>query len=121
MSPGLVELMDDAAHLVIEGQTDHAEGEDACPEHGCTPSSHHCGCCTSVAMAAPSAVLWVRGASLALRQDLPGMDRVGPTGVRVLIERPPDRLSFGAPGVVRPSLDGLAARRPVRAVVRRRA
>lgn len=89
MSPGLVELMDDVAHYLVEGQTDHAEGEEACPEHGCTPFSHHCGCCTSVAMAAPSTVVCVRGSSLRLRQVLPPMDRVGPTGVRALIERPP--------------------------------
>lgn len=89
MSPGLVELVDDAAHYVLEGRTDHAEGADACPEHGCAPSSHHCGCCTSIAMAATSAVVQVRGPRLARQLTVAETTATGPSGVRTLIERPP--------------------------------
>jgi len=89
MSPGLVELVDDAAHYVLEGRTDHAEGADACPEHGCAPSSHHCGCCTSIAMAATSAAVHVRGPLLGLGLPVAEPTAVGPSGVRTLIERPP--------------------------------
>lgn len=89
MSPGLVELVDDATHYVLEGRTNHAEGEDACPEHGCAPSSHHCGCCTSIAMAATSAAVRVRGPLLGLGAPVAETTAVGPSGVRTLIERPP--------------------------------
>ena len=89
MSPGLVELVDDATHYVLEGRTDHAEGEDACPEHGCAPSSHHCGCCTSIAMVATSAAVHVRGPLLRLGLPVAEATAAGPAGVRTLIERPP--------------------------------
>lgn len=89
MSPGLVELVDDATHYVLEGRTDHAEGEDACPEHGCAPSSHHCGCCTSIAMAATSAAVRVRGPLLGLGLPVAETTATGPSGVRTPIERPP--------------------------------
>ncbi len=46
--PGTGELLQDAAHLVFEGRTDHVDGHDPCPEHGCTPIDHHCSCCSSL-------------------------------------------------------------------------
>lgn len=50
--PGFGELIEDGAHLVLEGRTDHDEGEVPCPEHGCAPTSHHCSCCASASIEA---------------------------------------------------------------------
>ncbi len=54
MTPGVVEIMENAAHLFTEGHLAHvaADGdqhEPAGPEHGCTPIFHSCGCHASLA------------------------------------------------------------------------
>ena len=89
LSPGLVELLDDAAHLALEGHTDHVDGEDACPEHGCTPGSHHCGCCTSIAVAgAPSAAAVPFSRAIQRRWSI-DLVRRGPEGATSRLRRPP--------------------------------
>jgi len=89
MSPGLVELVDDAGHVLLEGHTDCEEDGDECCGTGCTPTSHHCGCCISIAMAPASVSCDVDGPNYAqsLRAPLPEED--GPSGVRSELERPP--------------------------------
>ena len=54
MTPGAVEILENAAHLVTEGHLAHVapdgdRHEPAGPEHGCTPVFHHCGCHASLA------------------------------------------------------------------------
>jgi hypothetical protein len=86
--PGVGELFEDAAHLVLDGATDHGEHE-PCPEHGCTPTAHHCSCCASAVVAqlvshpAPIAPV-VAGEAL----EWPSEERERP-GIARRISRPP--------------------------------
>ncbi|MCB9680611.1 MAG: hypothetical protein H6733_03995 [Alphaproteobacteria bacterium] len=61
--PGAEEIVESIVHLVHDGHLPHSEAHAAqassehCPddaEHGCTPLSHHCGCCVSLAALPPS-------------------------------------------------------------------
>lgn len=89
MSPAIVEVVEDGAHLVLDGQTDHAEDADACPEHGCTPTSHHCACCISIALAGASIVAGVPASDASRRGWALDPDLTGPRGVLTELERPP--------------------------------
>ena len=89
-SPGLVELAEDAAHLRLAGHTEHGDDADEeCSEHGCTPASHHCGCCASIAMAAPTDGAIVRHADRTPQTWAAEVPPAGPSGVRDPLERPP--------------------------------
>lgn len=58
--PGVGELVEDAVHVALdEHGRGHASGEIPCPEHGCTPTSHHCSCCVSLSVdaVAPQALV----------------------------------------------------------------
>ena len=89
LSPGFVELLDDGAHLLVMGHTDHAEEGGGCTEHGCTPASHHCACCTSIAIATAPGAATVRRAERTTRAWAFEVEADGPAGVRMLLERPP--------------------------------
>lgn len=90
MSPGLVELAEDGVHLALDGQTDHAEGEDACPEHGCAPTSHRCGCCVAIALGSAVETLpHVPRPTLSWGQFSPCPASTGPLGFVAQLERPP--------------------------------
>jgi hypothetical protein len=61
--PGSEVLVETVAHLVHDGHLPHSDqhdqvaGSEDCDdsdEHGCTPLSHHCGCCASLAAIPPS-------------------------------------------------------------------
>ncbi len=54
MMPGAFELLENAAHVAVEGHLAHAaaagdEHDPTGPEHGCTPIFHSCGCHASLA------------------------------------------------------------------------
>ena len=60
MMPGLVEVMENATHLVAEGHLAHSVAQDdqhepTGPEHGCTAVFHLCGCHSSLAFVATRA------------------------------------------------------------------
>ncbi len=89
MSPGFVELIEDAAHLVVVGQSEHADPGHGCPEHGCTPASHHCGCCASLPMVPPSMTADLGAPAELGTPWLQDSERGGPQGFRTQLERPP--------------------------------
>lgn len=54
MMPGVFELLENAAHVALEGHLAHAaaagdQHDPTGPEHGCTPIFHACGCHASLA------------------------------------------------------------------------
>lgn len=79
--PGVSELVDDAMHVALDAHaTDHVAGEEACPEHGCAPTSHHCSCCTSMSLVAPVPAIVVADSHASGEltvHDLPGAERPG--------------------------------------------
>jgi len=89
MSPGLVELAEDSVNIALDGHSDHEEGEDACPEHGCTPLSHHCGCCTSIAVTVAPDVDRVPVSIPVHGTWVSDAHRPGPKGTRARLLRPP--------------------------------
>jgi hypothetical protein len=89
MSPGFVELVEDGAHVLFAGHSDHADGEQSCPEHGCTPSSHRCACCASLPMTSSPSPMVIAAASDVGSIHLPCGDTAGPRGFRTRLERPP--------------------------------
>lgn len=92
MTPGAVEIMENAAHLLSEGHLAHGDAdgdrhEPSGPEHGCTPVFHFCGCHASLAFLGtqppPPTNLRVVGFSRELAPD-PQL-----TGFWPSIDRPP--------------------------------
>lgn len=79
--PGVSEFIEDAVHVAIDSHaSDHVEGEEPCPEHGCAPTSHHCGCCTSMSLAASASanvVAECRASGELVVHGLPGVERPG--------------------------------------------
>lgn len=58
LMPGTAEIVENIAHLLHDGHLAHSashaiaaddEGCSPTTEHGCTPMSHHCSCCVSLA------------------------------------------------------------------------
>lgn len=89
MTPGLLEVFQDGVHLLVDGRTDHAEDAEACSEHGCAPTGHHCDCCASMHMVRPTEVASVPAAAAFSRRSLPAPPDDGPRGVRRRVPRPP--------------------------------
>lgn len=89
MNSGVVEAVQDALHLVLEGSTDHADGEEPCPEHGCTPTSHHCGCCTALVVVPAWFTVRVASAPALVRRWPAAVIADGPQGVQRRLARPP--------------------------------
>lgn len=89
MSPGLLEIVNDAAHELLAGHAKCGDDAGGCCGGGCTPASADCACCITVAVVAPSMSTEVRAPdhSLSLIGALP--DRDGPRGVHAELERPP--------------------------------
>ena len=88
-NPGVVELMQDGVHLLLGGHDDHGDDVPACPEHGCTPTSHRCGCCTAQQIIASSIATDVPGTSPMTYRWATPAQAVGPRGVGSPLLRPP--------------------------------
>jgi hypothetical protein len=88
-TPGVVELVEDGAHWVLDGHTDHAEGETPCPEHGCTPTSHQCGCCVGLQLAHVGARVVVPRAPAGESSWIPSTSGAPRPGVTRGLFRPP--------------------------------
>jgi len=88
MNPGLFEVFQDGMHLIVDGRTDHGGCDQACTEHGCSPTGHHCGCCGTMHMVSPERVASVP-APLAIPVRWPASPEGAPTGVRRRLPRPP--------------------------------
>ena len=63
--PGFGELVETAAHYAKTGHlahsdSDHGDLGDQGAEHGCSPTAHHCACCTAQAVVAPSSQPGIR-------------------------------------------------------------
>ncbi len=89
LSPGLMELIEDGVHLVTDGHDDHAEGERACPEHGCAPTSHRCECCVAHPVLASRAANEVPNAPMRSHRWIEPAPHEGPRGVSRSLLRPP--------------------------------
>lgn len=55
MAPGLGELAESVAHLIVAGHVAHTDAghgdfDDQGSEHGCGTTQHRCGCCASQAV-----------------------------------------------------------------------
>ncbi len=90
--PGIVEVLENASHLVTEGHAAHAQAEGdkhepSGPEHGCTPTFHLCGCHASLAFLGAQSLpaIHLRTVGLPARLDL---DR-GASGFSPAVDRPP--------------------------------
>lgn len=47
--PEFGEAVEQIVHFSVEGSFGHSNGEDGADrEHGCSPTDHHCGCCTNL-------------------------------------------------------------------------
>ena len=91
--PSLAETVELVTHYVSTGHVAHTEpGHGDLPnlgeeEHGCGPTSHHCGCCASISIdlgPPPQATALRVGAG---RLDLPAA--VPSSGVATQLYRPP--------------------------------
>ena len=89
MNSGLMEAFEDGVHLLVDGHTDHAEEEDACPEHGCTPTSHLCDCCHALSIANVSAAVVVLDSSATRHRWAQPAPDAAPRGVSRRLLRPP--------------------------------
>lgn len=92
LMPGVLEVVENASHLLTQGHLAHAaehgdHHDSGGPEHGCTPSLHLCSCHASLVYfqprALPSATLALVGRSK--RLALP----VALSGFRAAIDHPP--------------------------------
>lgn len=80
LTPGAVEILENAAHLATEGHLAHVAPDGdrhrpTGPEHGCTPVFHFCGCHASLAFLGtqppPATSLRIVGLSGQLAPDTP--------------------------------------------------
>lgn len=94
LTPGLVEAVHDTVHQLLEEQAeahaDRADVEDACPEHGCTPLTHHCSCCVSMpAMQTTGPLPPSRALRAQLQTLTPRLGTRGADGISAQLQRPP--------------------------------
>ncbi len=96
MNPTLVEGVGQALHQLVDASTAHADNaghvdhDEGCPEDGCTPVSHHCGCCASVHAIRTPMPTWPQPSLRAVWMGWHlAESREGPHGVALQLERPP--------------------------------
>ena len=88
-APGVVEIVEDGAHLLLEGHTDHVDAQAPCPEHGCTPTSHHCGCCKTQQVADVGVAVAVPESPTDVQRWASEEAGPAPSGVARRLRRPP--------------------------------
>lgn len=90
--PGTGELVENVAHLALEGHFAHAEADGdhhppSGPEHDCTPTLHLCGCHASLALAGDCALPAIRLRATGFSAGRPFEPPL--TGFTPPIDRPP--------------------------------